>query len=154
MNKDLTGQKRGHLTALYPTGEKIHGTAVWVWRCDCGKTVQHAAGRVGTWGGLTMCPDCAYRLKQEQALAMSARIKRDEAGRSVEQVKDIIDGRILAHNSSGVRGVSWHKGSGKWAVRVSNGKGGMRTVGYFTRLEDAAEARRHAVEMMYGTEDK
>lgn len=58
-----------------------------------------------------------------------------------------------AHNSSGVRGVSWHKGNGKWAVRVSNGKGGTRTVGYFARLEDAAEARRQAVAEMYSTED-
>lgn len=36
---DLTGQRFGHLTALYDSGlrEPTNGTIKWVCRCDCGK---------------------------------------------------------------------------------------------------------------------
>lgn len=150
--RDITGQTRGHLTALHPTGEKKNGETVWLWRCDCGQTVSRTTGSVGSWG-VTMCPDCAHRLKQTQADGMREHVKHDEQGRRVEQVKAIRESKLQSNNSSGVRGVSWHKGVGKWAAFCSDGKGGTRTIGYYTNLEDAAEARRHAVEMMYGTED-
>ena len=35
--KDITGQKFGFLTALYPTGDKDGSRAIWHCKCDCGK---------------------------------------------------------------------------------------------------------------------
>lgn len=151
--RDITGETRGHLTAICPTGEKLKGETVWMWRCDCGKTVSRTTGSVGTWGA-TMCPDCAYRLKQEQAVAMLAHVERDEQGRSVEQIKAIQNGALTASNTSGVRGVNWHKGKGKWVARISDGKGKMRTIGYFRNLEDAKAAREYAVRQKYGEKEE
>lgn len=37
--KDITGQRFGMLTALEPTGETRHGSAVWRCACDCGGEV-------------------------------------------------------------------------------------------------------------------
>lgn len=34
---DLTGERYGRLTALYPTKNRSkHGSVIWVFRCDCG----------------------------------------------------------------------------------------------------------------------
>lgn len=151
--KDITNQTRGHLTALYPSGAYEDGQTVWVWRCQCGKLLHKPLSAVG-YGGMTMCPDCAYRLKQDQAVAMASKVERDEAGRSVKQVADIMAGRVTAQNSSGVRGVSWHKGQQKWTARISDGHGKTRTLGYYDTIEAAAYARKLASEMLYGKEDK
>lgn len=147
--RNITGQKRGHLTAVEPTDERCNGQTVWLWRCDCGATVRKAAGAVGA-SASTMCPECARRLKGEQARAMFARVERDEKGRSVRQVEAIRAGKPTAQNSSGVRGVSWHAVNRKWVARISNGHGGTVILGFFDKIEDAAAARKRAVEELYG----
>jgi hypothetical protein len=35
--KDITGQRFGRLTPLYPTGHTPEGRLLWLCRCDCGK---------------------------------------------------------------------------------------------------------------------
>lgn len=54
----------------------------------------------------------------------------------------ILTGRpngIPNHNSSGMRGVHWHKRSGKWMASISiNGRG--KYLGIFTTAEDASDA--------------
>lgn len=147
--RDITGQKRGHLTAIEPTDERCNGQTVWLWRCDCGATVRKTAGAVGA-SASTMCPECARRLKGEQARAMFARVERDEKGRSVRQVEAIRAGKPTAQNSSGVRGVYWDSVNRKWVPRISDGHGKTVTLGNFSRIEDAAAARKRAVEELYG----
>lgn len=34
--RNIAGQKFGKLTALHPTSERIHGSVVWRFHCDCG----------------------------------------------------------------------------------------------------------------------
>lgn len=42
--KDLTGQRFGHLTALYPTHKRNEkGLVIWHCRCDCGKDIECAS---------------------------------------------------------------------------------------------------------------
>lgn len=150
--KDITGQKRGQLTAIAPTEERRNGHTVWMWQCSCGQIVHKTPAMVSN-NQSTMCPDCAYRLKQEQAKAMYDRIQRDEDGRNIHQVEGILEGRLAKNNTSGVRGVGWHNKSQKWVARISNGRGGVKTVGYFSTIEEAAEARRKAVLEMYDNPD-
>ena len=38
--KDITGQRFGQLTALYPTGESHNSNAIWKCRCDCGREIE------------------------------------------------------------------------------------------------------------------
>ena len=40
MQKDITNQKFGTLTALYPLNERKHKCIVWQCRCDCGKCIK------------------------------------------------------------------------------------------------------------------
>lgn len=50
---------------------------------------------------------------------------------------------MLSSNTSGVCGVSWHKGSGKWQSHIRSG-GKHRYLGLFDNLDDAAAARKAA----------
>lgn len=146
--RDATGRRIGHLTAIRQTGEMRDGAPVWLWRCDCGAELELTL-RERDRQQLRLCPECRHRLKQEQAAAMAAGIRRTERGTPVAAVPGILSGKLPAHNTSGVRGVSWHRGRGKWWARVSD-HGRMVSVGYFDTLEDAARARAEAVRRIYG----
>lgn len=146
---DLTNQRFGRLTAIEPTDERRNGQTVWIWRCDCGATVRKTTGAVSV-NASTMCPECAWQLKADQARAMVARVERDEKGRSVKQVEAIRAGKPTAQNSSGVRGVYWDSVNRRWVARISDGHGKTVTLGNFRRIEDAAAARKRAVEELYG----
>lgn len=59
--------------------------------------------------------------------------------------EQIINQRMRKDNSSGCKGVSKDKKSGKWYAYISPGENEKRIgLGYFTELEDAIEARKQA----------
>ena len=146
--KDITGQKRGHLTALHATDQRRNGHTVWAWACDCGAIVYKTPGMVGE-GQSTMCPACAKALKAQQSAYAASCVERDSTGRSIKQVEGIKRGDLPAHNTSGVRGVSWHAGRRMWAARVSvDGK--TKTIGYYKSIDAAAKARQDAIKELYG----
>lgn len=52
-------------------------------------------------------------------------------------------------NTSGCRGVHWHKGSGKWQARIRvNQK--YQTLGTFLRIDDAIQAYQNAAKLHFG----
>ena len=63
-----------------------------------------------------------------------------------------LGGRVLqcqnrgtrSDNTSGVKGVCWHKGASKWLARIMV-EGKQKHLGLFTALKEAAEARNAAV---------
>lgn len=147
--EDVTGQRRGHLTAIRPTDQRRNGATVWEWRCDCGATVLKPPSMVRP-GMSTMCPDCARRLKIEQGATLAATQHRDEeTGMMPGSLADLKAGKLPRHNTSGIRGVSWHAGTGKWVARIQDG-GRTRTIGYYDTIDAAAEARARAVREKYG----
>lgn len=52
-------------------------------------------------------------------------------------------------NQSGRKGVSWHKRIGKWQARICLG-GKLRSLGYFSSLDEAAEAYDRAALELHG----
>jgi hypothetical protein len=57
--------------------------------------------------------------------------------------------RLRSNNTSGYKGVTWHKGAGKWYAQIQ--VDGKRTyLGLFTILEDAARAYDTAALEHYG----
>lgn len=57
--------------------------------------------------------------------------------------------RMQINNTSGVTGVCWNKHVSKWQVRIHiNGKNA--SLGYFSTIEEATEARRKAAQEHYG----
>ena len=70
---DITGERRGSLTAVRPTDKIKHkshgGSVIWVWRCDCGKEIEAPASSVGP-NGRTSCGCMRKPLNEAQAAEM------------------------------------------------------------------------------------
>lgn len=59
--KDITGEKYNKLTAIKYIGKTKNGSAIWLWKCDCGNEKEIIANSVKT--GNTKSCGC---LKKEQ----------------------------------------------------------------------------------------
>lgn len=57
--------------------------------------------------------------------------------------------RLARHNTSGFKGVGWHKRVGKWAARITL-QGKMRHLGYFGTPEEASAAYASASKNLHG----
>lgn len=151
---DITGQRRGHLTAVRPTDKRRNGDTVWIWRCDCGKEVEYPIKLIKKSGSRTMCPDCAAAFKGGQAANARDRIERFEPTGCAEKAADSIRGGVLpANNTSGVRGVSWNSARKVWVARATV-NGVYKEVGCSKDLEEAKRAREEAVRWTYGDGEK
>lgn len=143
---DITGQRRGSLTAVRPTGEIYRWSsgsgAVWVWRCDCGKEIEAPAAFVGC-HGRTSCGCKRRPLNVQQAEAMRTRQKRVEG-----TMLGALTRKAGKNNTSGIKGVHWHKGIKKWYASISF-KGKSYSLGYYKNIEDAAAARKRAEEKLF-----
>lgn len=150
--RDITGQRRGRLTAMHPTDARRAGATVWAWRCDCGAMVYKPPGMVRE-GMSTMCLACAAKLKNAQMDHMREVTVRDaETGLTPTALNGVRSGKLFRNNTSGVRGVSWHSGQQKWAARMQR-DGRTITLGYYNTIEEAAKARAEAVRRAYGVPD-
>jgi len=146
--KDISGEKRGHLTALRQTGKIVDGSTEYVWRCDCGNEVTLPLSRVSDLSQNRMCPECATKKRRINGKNMNL-ISREKAiqGLAPEALRSLRDGKPQSNNTSGVRGV-W-KERGKWVA--SGYRDGKRVyLGAFDELKDAQKARERFVQETYG----
>lgn len=135
--KDIMGESRGYLTAIRATGEVKNGSAVWEWRCACGKIIQATERNVGA-GKRASCGCKRIPLNVEQA--NRARSGIEEFAIDGTNILSISSNKIYRSNTSGVRGVSWHKRLCRWQARITI-KGQTIHLGFFHTIEEAAEAR-------------
>ncbi len=139
------GERHGSLVGVRATGTIKDNSAVWIWLCDCGNTVEATLDAV-RWCGRTSC-GCSKR-RSELVNAKAARAAQSLVdGTLLSSIDD--PGKLQCNNTSGVRGVSWHKGTGMWAACIGfNGK--RIWLGYYKTVEDAAKARHQAEDHIYG----
>ena len=149
--KDITGEKRGHLTALRYTGERDNnGYAIYEWRCDCGNVYTRSVFGTARNNAALLCPECQRKVKSNQINI--ARVNREEdetTGLTRKYLYNLINGIPTGRNTSGVRGVYWHAGHQRW-VATGRQKKKLITLGEFEEIVDAAEARREYVMKTYG----
>ena len=62
--RDYTGERRGKLTAIRPTGEIKYYSPVYIWRCDCGNEVERPIALINK-GYESMCEECYSKQKHE-----------------------------------------------------------------------------------------
>lgn len=143
--QDITGERRGYLTAIRPTGKIRNGSAEWEWRCDCGKVIKALERNVGP-GRRKSCGCMREVLNQEQAREMHEKLKPSLVEGT--NLKTIASSAMYSSNTSGVRGVSWHKRRKKWQARITF-RGRTISLGYYDNLDDAQKARERAEEEMF-----
>ena len=143
LKDNLTGRTFGRLTVLAPVDLKLdHGKTLYECRCECGKTI--ITRRDSLLSGDTKSCGCLKNdITTERAPKMRAvNLKH---GTNTGRIKD---NSIPRNNTSGVRGVSWHKKAGKWAVRI-HVAGKAISLGYTSDLEEAKQIRKEAEEKYF-----
>lgn len=69
--------------------------------------------------------------------------------RTATRSQNNCNSRLCKSNTSGIKGVSWHKRAGKWRAQIVFA-GEQRHIGLFDSIESAAAARAAAAENMHG----
>ncbi len=141
---DYAGQRYGELV-----GVEWVGRGTWLWECSCGRRVAIRASSVVS-GQVVSCG---------HVLAESARrrVVDDDVlghvdGTSLSVIRGVMRGKVRSSNTSGVTGVRVRRradGSARYEASITF-QGRTRCLGSYDSLEAAAEARRRAVEAVFG----
>lgn len=145
---DLTGRTFGRLQVQGVTDKRSGSSVVWRCRCACGSVVDVSALNLLHRG--TVSCGCHRR---EQAVK--------NLGGDVHERLGLIDGTNVSllrstspqkNNSSGYRGVSWHKnqhGGGAWIAIIYFQRTRFR-LGFFATPQEASAAYLEAKEHLHG----
>jgi hypothetical protein len=141
----LIGQRFGRLTVIEITGfTSTDHYLMAKCECDCGNTIIIKAKLLRS-GKTTSC-GCYAKEKYGQNVEVA---RKTTAPFYIENtfIKNL-SSKLTKSNTSGIRGVSWHKKSEKWWAYITFKKE-MISLGYFDELDDAAEARKKAEEKYF-----
>jgi hypothetical protein len=129
--KDITGRKNGMLTAIRPTGQKKGTLYVWVWKCGyCGKEIEYTNYEVFH-NNRTSCGCKRVDIHSKIAFYKNTNIDH------------IRSTKISKNNTSGIRGVRYHKKEKMWYAYIGFKKK-WYYLGRYTSKEEAGIARRNA----------
>ena len=140
--RDLSGQKFGLLTAVYPTERRDHrGSVYWHCVCECGNEIDVSAGALLD-GNNRSC-GCLKDKNQKQ----------------IAQRRHLVDGTYVEvlekrkkrrDNESGFRGVFYLKNSNRYRVDIGF-KGKRYYVGLFEDYDEAVQARLEAENLIHNS---
>lgn len=137
---DITDQKFGRLTALYPAEQQIkNGSMVWHCRCDCGNQIDVSYNSL-MYGNQKSC-GCQKKEHDQKLHSFLTHV----AGTSVDMLKSK---KLPSDNTSGYKGVYLLRG--KYMARIVFQKKPYY-LGTYDTIEEAAAARRGAEEMVFDT---
>ena len=128
---DLTGQRFGKLTVVRPA-ENIGGRTAWLCRCDCGREAVVQTHRLRS-GHTTSCGCRGARDNPRSALGLTY-----IDGTCVEMLRAKT---VRRNNTSGVPGVDWCPGKGRWRATICF-KGRRYYLGSYTSFDQAVQARK------------
>lgn len=135
--KDITGKAFGRLVALEPTEKRMGGSVVWRCRCSCGRETMAAYSSLISEN--TKSCGC-MRKEHESPNAYMHYID----GTCVEM---LTQKKLRKDNTSGYTGVVACRG--RWRAQITF-KGKTYLLGTYSRIEDAAAARKEAEERIFG----
>lgn len=145
--KDITNMMFGRLKAIEPTEQRRHGQVVWKCECQCeNKNIIYAPEGFLQAGHQQSC-GC---LREENWKKSGI-----ELGKKAKEycVNGTSAAAMVANtpttNTSGYKGVCWHKKAGKWRAQIKF-KGKQYHLGLYEDIELAAEARKEAEKRLFG----
>ena len=136
--KDITGQKFGQLTALYPVRQyDKSGSMIWHCRCECGNEVDVPYNNM-VYANQVSCG--CQKKAHEQTLHQSL---THVAGTSVDMLKSK---KTPVNNTTGCKGVYFIRG--KYVAKIVFQKK-QYFLGTYEKIEDAIEARKEAEKLLF-----
>lgn len=142
---DLRGKQFGELTVIEPDNSQPRHSKHWICKCSCGKTV--SVERKHLLDGTTK--SCGHGKRQSGIDHHKDNFKgmRDRQNKYHTNLEVIRNQKMQPNNTSGVKGVGYHKGRNEWRARVQvNGK---ELTKWFKNKEDAIEWRKQAENKYY-----
>ena len=142
---DLRGKQFGELTVIEPDNSQPRHSKHWICKCNCGKTV--SVERKHLLDGTTK--SCGHGKRQSGLDHYEDNFKgmRDRQDKYHTNLEVIRNQKMQPNNTSGVKGVGYHKGRNEWRARVQvNGK---ELTKWFKNKEDAIEWRKQAEDKYY-----
>ncbi len=146
-NEDITGKTFGRLTAIRPTDKKVsNGATIWECRCSCGNITYSSIGLLKK-GGVRSCGCLSTENSIKNGKNAGKTIKEEYciAGTNINN----LTAKIRKNNTSGIKGVCWDKRRNKWLAQIRF-QGHNYHLGRYTKIEDAAEARKEAEKNIFG----
>lgn len=134
---DLTDFETGKLKVLEKAGKREDGQTLWKCQCYCGNTCFHTTKELNS-GNVNSC-GCIQKEKAAE-LVVSAGKKRTFKGGSC---LNSFNSKLSSENTSGTKGVSFHKKSGKWRAQIRYSSKNYY-LGIYEKIEDATAARQEA----------
>lgn len=135
----------GNLTVIEKTDQKKHGTFMYRCRCSCEKGTE-----------LLVRSDMLRSGDVESCGCLHDNLLRENAKKAYENcfvfdtnISKIKSNKLQSNNTSGVRGVYWHKHIGRWNARIQF-QGKAYSLGYFKDIQEAAAARKIAEKELHG----
>lgn len=140
--RDLSGQKFGLLTAVYPTERRDHrGSVYWHCVCECGNEIDVAAGALLD-GNNRSCG--CLKDKNQKQIAQRRHLVDGTCVEVLEKRKKRRD------NESVFRGVFYLKNSNRYRVDIGF-KGKRYYVGLFEDYDEAVQARLEAENLIHNS---
>ena len=140
--RDLSGQKFGLLTAVYPTECRDHrGSVYWHCVCECGNEIDVSAGALLD-GNNRSCG--CLKDKNQKQIAQRRHLVDGTCVEVLEKRKKRRD------NESGFRGVFYLKNSNRYRVDIGF-KGKRYYVGLFEDYDEAVQARLEAENLIHNS---
>lgn len=140
--RDLSGQKFGLLTAMYPTEHRDHrGSVLWHCVCECGNEIDVSAGALLD-GNNRSCG--CLKDKNQKQIAQRRHLVDGTCVEVLEKRKKRRD------NESGFRGVFYLKNSNRYRVDIGF-KGKRYYVGLFEDYDEAVQARLEAENLIHNS---
>jgi len=136
---DLTGKKFGRLIVIERDGRTKNESALWLCKCDCGKTVKANATSLRR-GETTSC-GCSRKYNIKKA-------RQTLTEKTIDGVQvPLLQKKVRRDSRTGHKGITIRKRYGKTYYEVSIGfKAKRKYIGTFKELEDAIKARKQAEE--------
>ncbi|MDD3225813.1 MAG: AP2 domain-containing protein [Clostridium sp.] len=136
---DLSGREFGKLKVIRKTDKRYKRGIVWLCECKCGNKEYYVPSDFLLNHGVTHCNLCAWENN-----GGSDKVFVEETNIAI-----IKSNKIYGHNTSGVRGVYFHKKNNKWVAYI-NFKRKRYNLGSRVNKEDAIKLREEAEGKLYG----
>lgn len=144
MDKQIgKGLRYGRLTVIGRTDIKKHNCYMYKCKCDCGNEILVRSDKLRC-GDVQSCGCLHDDL-------FSINVKKAYKANFVDgtHIGRIKSDTIQSNNTSGVKGVRWHKRMSKWQVSIQF-KGKNHHLGYFDNLKEATDVRKAAEQELFG----
>ena len=137
----------GRLTVLRRAESKKEGKGYWyLCRCSCEKNTECIVRGSNLRSGETRSCGCLHDEHFAEVSLPKAHKTNFVENTNLGKIRQT---RLGRNNTSGVCGVSWHRGRNMWCARITFQKKDY-SLGYFHNIEDAAIARRQAEKNLFG----